>query len=349
MHAACARPKGAQWVRTPGKRAKNRYKYLEHISHDRAAENHRRIDRHRRGDARDRPPCEGRGARAGARLDGAEGPRARPRWRRRSAPRRPTFSPPTPRTWPTPRRAAQAGAFLDRLALDDKRVEAMAAGARGGARAARSGRRGHRILDAAERHDDRARARAARRHRHHLREPPERDRRRRRAVPEGRQRRDPARRLRQPSLGARHPRRARRRACATPACPRTRSQLVPTRDRAAVGHDAAGPRRRHRRDRAARRQEPGGARAGRGARAGVRASRRRLPRLCRQGRRLSTWRKPIVLNAKMRRTGVCGAAETLLVDRAAAATHLKPLVDDAARRRLRDARRRAPCRRPIRA
>jgi len=37
--------------------------------------------------------------------------------------------------------------------------------------------------------------------------------------------------------------------------------------------------------------------------------------------------KKIVLNAKMRRTGVCGAAETLLVDRAAAATHLKPLVD----------------------
>ena len=37
--------------------------------------------------------------------------------------------------------------------------------------------------------------------------------------------------------------------------------------------------------------------------------------------------KKIVLNAKMRRTGVCGAAETLLVDRAAAATLLKPLVD----------------------
>ena len=36
--------------------------------------------------------------------------------------------------------------------------------------------------------------------------------------------------------------------------------------------------------------------------------------------------KSIVLNAKMRRTGVCGAAETLLVDRAAASTHLKPLV-----------------------
>jgi len=36
--------------------------------------------------------------------------------------------------------------------------------------------------------------------------------------------------------------------------------------------------------------------------------------------------KAIVLNAKMRRTGVCGAAETLLVDRACAGTHLKPLV-----------------------
>jgi glutamate-5-semialdehyde dehydrogenase len=36
--------------------------------------------------------------------------------------------------------------------------------------------------------------------------------------------------------------------------------------------------------------------------------------------------KTVVLNAKMRRTGVCGAAETLLVDRAVAPTHLKPLV-----------------------
>ena len=36
--------------------------------------------------------------------------------------------------------------------------------------------------------------------------------------------------------------------------------------------------------------------------------------------------KTIVLNAKMRRTGVCGSAETLLVDRACAGTHLEPLV-----------------------
>jgi glutamate-5-semialdehyde dehydrogenase len=36
--------------------------------------------------------------------------------------------------------------------------------------------------------------------------------------------------------------------------------------------------------------------------------------------------KAIVLNAKMRRTGVCGAAETLLVDRAAVPKMLKPLI-----------------------
>ncbi|HYQ07853.1 MAG TPA: glutamate-5-semialdehyde dehydrogenase [Xanthobacteraceae bacterium] len=36
--------------------------------------------------------------------------------------------------------------------------------------------------------------------------------------------------------------------------------------------------------------------------------------------------KSIVLNAKMRRTGVCGAAETLLVDRAGADKLLKPLI-----------------------
>jgi len=34
----------------------------------------------------------------------------------------------------------------------------------------------------------------------------------------------------------------------------------------------------------------------------------------------------IVLNAKLRRTGICGAAETLLIDRAGMARHLAPLV-----------------------
>jgi glutamate-5-semialdehyde dehydrogenase len=37
--------------------------------------------------------------------------------------------------------------------------------------------------------------------------------------------------------------------------------------------------------------------------------------------------RKIVVNAKMRRTGICGAAETLLIDRAVADTHLAPLVE----------------------
>ncbi|WP_430440001.1 glutamate-5-semialdehyde dehydrogenase [Shinella sp.] len=37
--------------------------------------------------------------------------------------------------------------------------------------------------------------------------------------------------------------------------------------------------------------------------------------------------KRIVVNAKMRRTGICGAAETLLIDRATADTHLAPLLE----------------------
>jgi glutamate-5-semialdehyde dehydrogenase len=38
--------------------------------------------------------------------------------------------------------------------------------------------------------------------------------------------------------------------------------------------------------------------------------------------------RAIALNAKMRRTGICGAAETLLVDEACAGTHLAPIVTD---------------------
>lgn len=40
--------------------------------------------------------------------------------------------------------------------------------------------------------------------------------------------------------------------------------------------------------------------------------------------------KKIVVNAKMRRTGICGATETLLVDRKVAATHLVPVLDELA-------------------
>jgi glutamate-5-semialdehyde dehydrogenase len=38
--------------------------------------------------------------------------------------------------------------------------------------------------------------------------------------------------------------------------------------------------------------------------------------------------RKVVLNAKMRRTGICGAAETLLVDREVAETHLPAILDD---------------------
>ena len=55
-------------------------------------------------------------------------------------------------------------------------------------------------------------------------------------------------------------------------------------------------------------------------------------------------RATIVLNAKMRRTGVCGAAETLLVDRAVARAHLPPILADLHRGRLRDPRRRGGAR-----
>ena len=36
----------------------------------------------------------------------------------------------------------------------------------------------------------------------------------------------------------------------------------------------------------------------------------------------------VTINAKMRRTGICGATEAILIDRACAATHLKPIVAD---------------------
>jgi glutamate-5-semialdehyde dehydrogenase len=38
--------------------------------------------------------------------------------------------------------------------------------------------------------------------------------------------------------------------------------------------------------------------------------------------------RKVAVNAKMRRTGICGATETILIDRACAATHLQPIVGD---------------------
>ena len=108
--------------------------------------------------------------------------------------------------------------------------------------------------------------------------------------------------------------------------PETAIQLVPTRDRAAVGMlltgldgnvDVIVPR------------------GGKGLVARVQTEARipvfaHLEGICHvyvdKAASLDMARK-IVLNAKMRRTGVCGAAETLLVDRAGADRLLKPLVE----------------------
>jgi glutamate-5-semialdehyde dehydrogenase len=109
------------------------------------------------------------------------------------------------------------------------------------------------------------------------------------------------------------------------ALPRTCIQLVPTADRAAVGHmladmadsiDVIVPR------------------GGKSLIARVRQEARvpvigHLEGVCHvyvdRGANLQMAQQ-IVLNAKMRRTGICGSAETLLVDRACAATHLAPLI-----------------------
>jgi glutamate-5-semialdehyde dehydrogenase len=102
--------------------------------------------------------------------------------------------------------------------------------------------------------------------------------------------------------------------------------LVPTRDRAAVGMMLAGldgaldvivPRGG--KDLVARVQSE--------ARVPVFAHLEGVCHVYVDGKAKLPMAKSIVLNAKMRRTGVCGAAETLLVDRAAAAKMLKPLLD----------------------
>ena len=107
--------------------------------------------------------------------------------------------------------------------------------------------------------------------------------------------------------------------------PATCIQLVPTTDRSAVGHmladmadsiDVLVPR--------------GGknliARVQREARVPVIGHLEGVCHVYVHGGAELEMSKRIVINAKMRRTGVCGAAETLLVDRACAGTHLAPLV-----------------------
>jgi glutamate-5-semialdehyde dehydrogenase len=102
-------------------------------------------------------------------------------------------------------------------------------------------------------------------------------------------------------------------------------QLVPTRDRAAVGHLLAGL------DGCVDVIVP---RGGKSLVARVQAEARlpvfaHLEGICHvyvHARADLAMAEAIVLNAKLRRTGICGAAETLLVDRVCASTHLGPLV-----------------------
>ena len=118
-----------------------------------------------------------------------------------------------------------------------------------------------------------------------------------------------------------------RRALVQHGLPETAIQMVPTQDREAVGImlrdmaayiDVIVPR--------------GGkglvARVQQDARVPVMAH---LEGICHTyvhaGADLAMARK-IVVNAKLRRTGVCGATETVLIDRACAATHLAPIVTD---------------------
>ena len=223
------------------------------------------------------------------------------------------------------KRSGANAAFLDRLALDDKRVAAMAAGVEV-------------IRDLADPVGEvteswtRPNGMTIERVRVPLgvvgiiyESRPECDGRRRGALPQGRQCRDPARRLREPSLQPRHPRRDRRSGSRKPGLPADAIQLVPTRDRAAVGMMLAGL------DGAVDVIVPRGgkslvARVQQEARVPVFAHLEGICHVYVDKAASLDMAKSIVLNAKMRRTGVCGAAETLLVDRAVAPTHLKPLV-----------------------
>ena len=113
---------------------------------------------------------------------------------------------------------------------------------------------------------------------------------------------------------------------ASAGLPATAVQLVPTRDRAAVGLMLTGldgnidvivPR--------------GGkslvARVQQEARVPVFAHLEGVCAVYVHARANLAMAEKIVVNAKMRRVSVCGAAETMLVDRAVVGTHLKPLVE----------------------
>ena len=164
-----------------------------------------------------RSTSQQRCARSAARRAGL---RARWRWLRRHkrtgrSPRMakairgslPRSSPPMRRTVAEAKSGGATPAFLDRLALDADAGRGHGGRARGDPQAQGSGRHRAGVVAAAQRHAHRARPRAARRRRRDLREPPQCHRGCRRALPQGRQCRDPARRFGKLPLVPRDPRR----------------------------------------------------------------------------------------------------------------------------------------------
>ena len=182
-------------------------------------------------------------------------------------------------------------------------------------RPARSGRPDDRRVDPSQRPGDRAGAGADRRDRRHLRKPPQRHGRRRRPVHEVGQRRHPARRLGQLRDRRGHRRRAAGRARRSRLAARRHPDVAdrrPATGSASCWPGSAAPSISSCRA-AARAWSPG-------------CSGRRACRCSATSRAcaMSTCTPPpslgkavaICLNAKMRRTGVCGAAETILIDEA---------------------------------
>ena len=131
------------------------------------------------------------------------------------------------------------------------------------------------------------------------------------------------------------------------ACRKPPFRALPFRPRG-CGRDAGGPRRRARRHRSPWRQEPGRPRAAGGARSSVRHLEGIVHVYVDATADLDKALK-VLVNSKMRRTGICGAAETLLVERAGAPRLLKPLVEALSRPAAKCAgtRRRAPSTREV--